>query len=69
LLSNSKDKRDVAHMLFKVKSPLRKDDFLYIEQRYLKIRKKRPQERRKKKRKKKSVPERFWKVEFARIDC
>ena len=43
--------------------------FLYIEQRYLKIRKKRPQERRKKKRKEKSAFDRFGKVEFARIDC
>jgi hypothetical protein len=42
---------------------------LYIEQRYLKIRKKRPQERRKKKRKKKSAFDRFWEVQFARIGC
>ncbi len=42
---------------------------MYIEQRYLKIRKKRPQEPRKKKRKKKSAFDRFWKVEFARIGC
>jgi hypothetical protein len=37
---------------------------LYIEQRYLKIRKKRPQER-KKKRKKKNVFDRFLMTEFA----
>ena len=53
----------------KVKSPVGKDDCLYIEQRYLKVRKKRPQERRKKKRKEKSAFDRFGKVEFARIDC
>jgi hypothetical protein len=42
---------------------------LYIEQRYLKIRKKRPQERRKKRRKKKDMFDKFWKVEPARMGC
>jgi hypothetical protein len=40
---------------------------LYVEQRYFRIRKKRPQERRKKKRKKKSAFERFSTVDFGRL--
>lgn len=40
---------------------------MYVEQRYFRIRKKRPQERRKKKRKKKSAFERFSTVDFGRL--